>query len=244
MSYLKFHMVFNLPLVLALGTACLMWVEFDGWKWGVACVVAAVVFLCTTPWDNYAIRQGIWGFPESRLLGRWMALPYEEVAFFFIQGMHVILLLELLMLWMPDARSREVDVFAMPETFVLMGLGALVWGIAGVWGGKKIGRGSRYHYLWHLLYWTLPVIFVQWVIAWDVLLPRLELVGVATLFVGTYLSLADICAVEEGIWFFDEKQIFGIKWLGKLPVEEILFFYITSLLVAQSYLILLPEGLR
>ena len=50
-------------------------------------------------------------------------------------------------------------------------------------------------------------------------------------------------AVRSGIWFFDEKQILGIKIAG-LPLEEVLFFLLTSLLVTQSLLLLLPKDYR
>ena len=39
-------------------------------------------------------------------------------------------------------------------------------------------------------------------------------------------------------------KITGVKLGGILPWEEIAFFFLTSLLVAQSYLLLLPEDLR
>ena len=57
---------------------------------------------------------------------------------------------------------------------------------------------------------------------------------------GIYYTLADLVAVRAGTWFFDEKQITGVKLGGVLPWEEIAFFFLTSLLVAQSYLLLLP----
>jgi len=62
--------------------------------------------------------------------------------------------------------------------------------------------------------------------------------------IGTYLCLADWYAIGKGIWFFDSKQITGLKIAGIMPWEEVAFFYITSLLVSQTFLILLPAGLR
>jgi lycopene cyclase domain-containing protein len=67
---------------------------------------------------------------------------------------------------------------------------------------------------------------------------------VPTLVIGTYLCLADWVAIKKGIWFFDEEQITGWKIRGMMPWEEAAFFYITSLLVAQTFLILLPANLR
>jgi lycopene cyclase domain-containing protein len=56
--------------------------------------------------------------------------------------------------------------------------------------------------------------------------------------------VADWIAIGKGIWFFDEEQITGWKIRGVMPWEEAAFFYVTSLLVAQTFLILLPAGLR
>ena len=39
---------------------------------------------------------------------------------------------------------------------------------------------------------------------------------VATAF-GIYYTLADLVAVRGGTWFFDEKQITGVKLLGHIP---------------------------
>ena len=101
----------------------------------------------------------------------------------------------------------------------------------------------KWNYFLHLTVWTVPVIAGQWALGWRIF-PR-NLAGIfwppiiATLFFG----VCDSVAVEQGIWSFDPKQIFG--WhIGPLPVEEVLFFFLTSLLVTQSLILLLPEGYR
>jgi lycopene cyclase domain-containing protein len=99
------------------------------------------------------------------------------------------------------------------------------------------------NYLSHLLMWMLPVIAIQWVIAWRIFMRNLRAVLLPPLIVGLYYSLTDLVAIHEGIWFFDESQTLGIK-LGVVPVEEVLFFFITALIVAQSLVMLLPERLR
>jgi lycopene cyclase domain-containing protein len=68
-------------------------------------------------------------------------------------------------------------------------------------------------------------------------------VFVPPLLIGTFYSLADSVAVRDGIWHFDRAQILGIH-VGVLPIEEILFFYITALLVSQSFVMLIPGRMR
>ncbi|MCX6457021.1 MAG: lycopene cyclase domain-containing protein [Actinobacteria bacterium] len=53
----------------------------------------------------------------------------------------------------------------------------------------------------------------------------------------TYL-IWDFWAVSKGSWFFDSNQILGIMLLGKLPIEEVLFFIIVPLMSVLTYLAL------
>jgi lycopene cyclase domain-containing protein len=48
----------------------------------------------------------------------------------------------------------------------------------------------------------------------------------------------DFWAVSKGSWFFDPNQILGIMILGKLPIEEVLFFIIVPLMSILTYLAL------
>ena len=48
----------------------------------------------------------------------------------------------------------------------------------------------------------------------------------------------DFWAVSKGSWFFDPDQILGIMLLGKLPIEEVLFFIIVPLMTVLTYLAL------
>jgi lycopene cyclase domain-containing protein len=78
----------------------------------------------------------------------------------------------------------------------------------------------------------------QWIVGWEILAPNWALVAAPTLLLGAWLSAADFLAVRAGLWFFDDRQVTGFKFGGKLPWEEVAFFHLTSLLVAQSYVLL------
>jgi lycopene cyclase domain-containing protein len=58
-----------------------------------------------------------------------------------------------------------------------------------------------------------------------------------------FFSAVDAFAIRAGIWFFDPAQILGLH-VGPLPLEEVLFFFLTSWLVAQSLVLMLPPSLR
>ena len=101
----------------------------------------------------------------------------------------------------------------------------------------------KWHYFIHLTAWTVPLLAAQWGIGWRIFRRNLRAVFIPALAGGTFFSLIDQVAVRDGLWTFDPAQILG--WhLGRLPLEEVLFFFLTSLLVTQSLLLLLPRGYR
>lgn len=247
MTYLAFHLRFNLPALAILAVLAGPW-TWEAARWGAAMAVAGVAFVFTTPWDNAAVARGIWGFPSGRFWRQVGWLPVEEYAFFVIQTAEVVLLVEALRrLGWPAAVDVPV---AWPGPEVAVGLPSLLlaWVGLGRWQRRRRppeARSSwRWHYAWHLLYWFVPVVAVQWVVGWQVLAPRAGLVAVVTGLAGSALTLADLAAVRAGTWHFDARQITGWRWRGVLPWEEGAFFYLTSLVVAQSHLLLLPADLR
>lgn len=241
MTYWGFHMRFNAPvLVLALVLA-------GGRFWSVEGLVTAgvllgIVMVFTSPWDNWAARCGIWGFREGRYWRKVGYLPVEEYAFFVIQSLQAMGLAA----WLCGVMGPFVTgphPLGVSEQLLGLGVGLVGWAVAG-WWGRGIDAESRFHYVWHLFYWFVPVILAQWVIGWPVLAERWLVVVAVTLGLGTYLSVADWVAIRAGIWFFDHRQTTGLSLRGVMPWEEAAFFYLTSLLVAQSWLILAPEHLR
>jgi len=243
MTYFRFHLAFNAPLLLILA----LWPGQALWEspFLYPCLVLlAVVMIFTSPWDNFAVAKGIWGFPREKFSWQIGWLPIEEYAFFIIQSVEVMLLLILLFRYFPGAESlREVDPTA-PSVWIPCGAFFFAWILFGFVNRNLPRNSPKYHYAWHLLYWFLPVILLQWILAWPIFLPRLHLILIPTLAIGTWLSFADFIAIGKGIWHFDEKQITGWKLRGIMPWEEIAFFYLTSLLVSQSFIMLVPEAVR
>jgi len=242
MTYFRFHLIFNLPVLVVL--LALNWQRhYQGGEPTAFGFVLLAVMVFTTPWDNLAAKWGIWGFPRQKYSLRIGYLPVEEYAFFLLQSVNVMLLVRALFLFFPKwLTGRETEIDTLTILYLVSSIppwGVIAWQL---WLLRK-KKGPSVNYAIHLA-WFLPVIYAQWVIA-----PLLFgyhagfLTLVMTIF-GVYYTIADVIAVRAGIWFFDEKQITGAKLNGILPWEEIAFFFLTSLLVAQSYLLLLPSHLR
>jgi lycopene cyclase domain-containing protein len=99
------------------------------------------------------------------------------------------------------------------------------------------------YYLVHLLLWMGPIVLFQWAIAGKILWRHRAILAKTTLILGSYLIATDVLAVYWGIWYFDKELILGINPLG-VPIEEWLFFYLTVLLVTQSFIMFLPNRYR
>lgn len=94
---------------------------------------------------------------------------------------------------------------------------------------------TKWAYLIHLLAWTLPLIAFQLVALVRHYKERSGAVLRAVLppafIIGIYLSVADHLAISTGIWNFGEGKHLGV-YLGLVPLEEVLFFLLTSVLVS------------
>jgi lycopene cyclase domain-containing protein len=93
-------------------------------------------------------------------------------------------------------------------------------------------------YLGLILAWAAPVLALQWAYGGHVLWAarRSLLLGVAV--PTLYLWVTDRLALGFGIWFISERYTTGFGVLG-MPVEEAVFFAITTLMVVQGLLLFL-----
>ncbi|HVF26409.1 MAG TPA: lycopene cyclase domain-containing protein, partial [Anaerolineales bacterium] len=96
-------------------------------------------------------------------------------------------------------------------------------------------------YLSIILFWALPAILPQLLFGADILWHYRKLVTLAILIPGTYLSLMDISALKATTWSISPSQTTGILFLGILPLEEIVFFFVTNVLITFGLTLLLAK---
>lgn len=99
-------------------------------------------------------------------------------------------------------------------------------------------------YLVHLLAWMGPPVLLQWAIAPRVLAANLRAILGPVALATAWLTLVDSFAIRDGVWFFDPAQCLGWRLGPWVPFEEFLFFVLTSLLVAQGFILFLPARFR
>ena len=165
MTYLQFHLWFNLPgadtSVIVARRVRRMRREALEMHRGILC---GIVFIATTPWDNWAVHRGFWNFDWRRVTPvaiafrrRGMALcPPRNTRFFFIETILVSLVrTPCSYRQQPNARARADDFRTIRHP------------------------DMRWHYFVHLVVWAGPLILLQWVIGWRVFRRNLRAVFVS-----------------------------------------------------------------
>jgi lycopene cyclase domain-containing protein len=80
--------------------------------------------------------------------------------------------------------------------------------------------------------WALPPVLVQLGLGADILWQERRLLIVVIVPATLYLSVADAVAIHLGVWTIDPQQSTGLLIGGALPLEEFIFFLLTTTLVA------------
>ncbi len=192
-------------------------------------VLTLVVVVYTTPWDNHLIAEGVWSYGRARISGIALArVPIEEFAFFLLQS----LLVGLWFLWLvhrvPGRTLRRASAHGRVARWLSAGTCAVIWlgSLAVLVSGWRPGV-----YIGWEVAWALPPLILQLGVGADILWARRTLICATLLPVLLYLSAVDTLAIHERIWTIDPHQSLDVLVGGQLPLEEFLFFLLTSTLV-------------
>ncbi len=229
LTYLQFHAIVLLPPIVLLGLAA--WYREHTW-WdrqsitGLG-VITVLAILYTVPWDGYLIRAGVWDYPTTVVIDRVWSIPPGEYLFFILQPV-------LTALWLYQFIDT-VDM-SLGLSFRTRLAGVLGGIVVSAFGGWLLISGSGF-YLGAILAWSGPILAIQWGFGWPYLVRtwRMGLLGVAVPTV--YLWAADWLAITRWeLWTFDPAFLIGVTPAG-LPVEELLFFFMTNLFVIQGLIL-------
>jgi lycopene cyclase domain-containing protein len=101
---------------------------------------------------------------------------------------------------------------------------------------------ERLTYIALELGWALPPIILQWLVGWRLLQRERRAWLLGILIPTVYLALADSTALGV-VWTISPAKSLGI-FVGNVPVEEVVFFFLTNTLVVQSVVLASKYRLR
>ncbi|MCW2605713.1 MAG: hypothetical protein JWO60_406 [Frankiales bacterium] len=188
-------------------------------------LLAVVALVWTAPWDEHLVRTGVWSYGPDRVLATLGSVPVEEYAF-------VVLLVGLVAAW----GTRLGLLVPGTATGGSPARGAAGWVGVAVVGALLLLLGGPARYLGLLLVWAAPPLALQHAVAGDLLGPRRAVRLALAAPVALWLCAADRLALADGVWQVSPASSSGVLLLG-LPVEEALFFGLTTLLVADGLLL-------
>lgn len=245
MTYFGVLFTFILPPLLLLAVAEMRhtWLRVrrgEGVERKAYLVLLAHVLLAlayTTPWDNYLVASGVWWYDPNLVSGvRFGWVPLEEYLFFILQT----LLTGLWTLRLLRARWAHSEVhlaFTSRERWLNL------W-LIGLWlfsTALLVSGWQPTTYLTLILSWALIPVLSQTLFGADILFARRKLLLAGIIPPTLYLWVVDALALRSGTWTIDPLQTTGVR-LGNLPIEEMLFFLMTNVIIVCGMVLMLTPA--
>ncbi|ESP89259.1 lycopene cyclase domain-containing protein [Candidatus Halobonum tyrrellensis] len=228
-TYLEFHLWFVLPplALLALAAVARPGRSLRRVPPAPVGLLVALALVYTTPWDNYLIGRGVWEYAEGAVVGVVWRAPIEEYLFVVFQTLVVAL-------WLARVPSPPPTPRGVSRRQRLAGAVAGA-SVGAVGAALCLGPPSGF-YLGAILAWAGPVLALQWAVGWPHLVRHARTVAAGVVVPAAYLCAVDRLAIREGIWVIGDRYSLGVEPFG-LPVEEAVFFVVTTLFVVQGLLL-------
>lgn len=191
-------------------------------------VLTALAVSATLPWDSALIARGTWSYPHGQLLGRLYGVPVEELLFMFLQPV-------LVGLWLRNQRPALAAGEIGRPSHRARASGTAAW-LAPAGAGAALGPIPNGSYLGGLLMAAAPLLAPQWAVGGDRLWARRRLLLAGTMVPVLYLCAVDRLALHLRLWQLSNSRTTGLAPFG-LPVEEALFFALTTLLIVSGLLL-------
>lgn len=196
-----------------------------------------LALIYTTPWDNYLVANRVWWYDPALVVGINLAwVPLEEYTFFLLQT-------ALTGFWFLWVRQRVAQREFNPSPVLrrkLSLIGLTIWSISLV---ILLFGPPEFTYLVLISIWAIPPILIQFVFGADILAANLRAVVLGILPPTIYLWFVDFLAIQWGTWTISPTQTTGLN-LASLPVEEMLFFLATNVMVVFGISLLLASQSR
>lgn len=194
--------------------------------YGIILAHVLIALIYTTPWDNYLVETGVWWYDPNLVNGLTIGyVPIEEYTFFIFQtlltGLWTLAVLRKLSPRRPLGRpSIHLRLYSSLIVLVLWSLSLIL----------LLTSWQEGTYLTLILSWALLPLLLQAAFGGDILRAHWRELMVGVLTPTLYLWLVDAIAIRSGTWTIDPVQTTGLA-LGGLPIEEMLFFLMTNMIV-------------
>jgi lycopene cyclase domain-containing protein len=199
-------------------------------------VLLALVY--TTPWDNYLVATGVWTYNPALVTGIVFGyVPIEEYTFFIVETLLAGLWWLFLARRLKPSRDEAFKANK-PLIYYASALLVITWLI---FTYLFFFGAEKWNYLGITLFWALPAIFPQFLFGADILWHHRKLVAATVIPLGTYLSLMDIIALRDTTWSISKTQTTGLLFFGILPLEEVVFFFITATIIGFGMTLMLSD---
>lgn len=231
MTYLQFHILFTIPQI-TIVAVMLYWRQRETLARGIRgiLVIAAIVVLYSTPWDNYLVSKGVWQYGDERVLGTIGYVAFEQYAFFVLQTF----LTGLVFLAVSGEMKTTDQIPSLSPVFRRLVSGVL--GAVTAAGIALLFTDSTF-YLGMILSWAGTIILLQWMIGARFIIEEWKTWAPVVILVALYLSAADLQAIEAGTWEITSRYTTGFQIAG-LPVEEVVFFLLTNVMVVWGLVLI------
>lgn len=198
---------------------------------------AIIALTYTTPWDNYLVATGVWWYDPALVTGITLGwVPLEEYTFFVLQP-------ALAGLWLLFLARRLPAGPSLVSRRNMRVVSAVVVGTVWVAAAALLASGwPPGNYLALILVWALPPIALQVAVGADILWRHRRLVSLALATTTLYLCGVDAFAIHGGTWTINPALTTGILLGGVLPVEEAIFFLLTTTLLVFGVVLGLAQA--
>jgi lycopene beta-cyclase len=205
--------------------------------WRIIGVHILLALVYTTPWDNYLVATGVWYYNPNLVTGIVFGyVPIEEYTFFVLETF-----LAGLWWWFLARRFQEPSQPFKPSKNGRITAFGVLFAVWLVFTYLFFLGGAEWTYLAIILFWALPPIFPQILFGGDILWHYRKLVFTAIFVPGFYLSLTDIIALTDTTWSISKDQTTGVLFFNILPLEEVIFFFITNVLIGFGMTLMLSK---
>lgn len=230
LTYLQVHLYFTLPptIILYFFTRPLI-TSFDRIKILTLCILAVTY---TTPWDNYIIYHKAWWYRNDAVIGTIGFVPIEEYIFFIIQTIFTSLWTISCSRWTLNSLYLRNSKSLTFQLIKYVGITLMI--VAILIGWFNAIPATKSFYSCSIIWWSLLIVAVLWCIYSTYIVQRYQQILFSVVCPSVYLCYVDLIALRANVWHINERTSLEIFVVPELPIEEVIFFFITNFMVVMG----------